>query len=275
MKLTIDLGGTNIRIAQVENRKCLNRTSVPCPAQAESDTLLNVLSQLIQSRMTSTVTGIGVGVPSIVDAEKGIVYNATNISSWKEVPLKEFLESKFSVPVAVENDCNCFALGEYIYGTDQSCRNMVGITLGTGIGSGIIIDGKLYGGQYRGAGEIGSLPYLDSDFEHYCSSGFFVRKGTTGAAAASKADLHDPEALELWKEFGRHLGNMLKAVLFAYAPQVIVLGGGIASGFPLFFPSLREALNDFPYRIIVENTLIKKSDLQDTANLLGAAALLE
>ncbi len=274
MKLSIDLGGTNIRIAQVENGKCMNRTSVSCPAQAESDTLLNVLSQLIQSRMTSTVTGIGVGVPSIVDAEKGIVYNATNISSWKEVHLKEFLEDKFRMQVAVENDCNCFALGEYIYGTDQSCRNMVGITLGTGIGSGIIIDGKLYGGQYRGAGEIGSLPYLDSDFEHYCSSGFFVQKGTTGAAAASQADLHDPEALELWKEFGRHLGNMLKAVLFAYAPQVIVLGGGIASGFPLFFPSLQEALNDFPYQIIVENTLIKKSDLQDTANLLGAAALL-
>ena len=130
---------------------------------------------------------IGIGVPTIVDAQAGIVYDATNIASWKEVPLKALLEERFHVPVAVENDCNCFALGESRFGAGRNYTDMVGVTIGTGIGSGIIIDRKLYGGLYRGAGEIGTLPYRDTDFEHYCSSFFFKKKGINASDLAEKA----------------------------------------------------------------------------------------
>ena len=82
------------------------------------------------------------------------------------------------------------------------------------IGAGVVIDRHLYGGQYMGAGEIGSFPYLDSDFEHYCSSFLFKRYGTTGAVVAEKAQQGEQTALEIWKEFGRHLGNLIKAILF-------------------------------------------------------------
>ena len=240
MKLSIDLGGTNIRIAQVEKGNCLNKVSVPCLAQQDASTVLNQLSQLIRNMMNEQVDGIGIGVPSIVDPENS----------------------------------NCFTLGESLYGEGKSYTNMVGVTIGTGIGAGVVIGRRLYGGQYMGAGEIGSFPYLDSDFEHYCSSFLFKRYGTTGAVVAEKAQQGEQAALEIWKEFGRHLGNLIKAILFAYAPQAIVLGGGIVSAFPFFKNAMEQTMQSFPYKIISDNVSVVASHQKDSS-LLGAAALLE
>ena len=274
MKLSIDLGGTNIRIAQVEDGKCLNKVSVACLAQQDASTVLSQLSRLIGEMMNETVDGIGIGVPSIVDSEKGIVYNVANISSWKEIHLKEVLENEFKVAVAINNDSNCFALGENLYGEGQPYADMVGVTIGTGIGAGVIIGHRLYCGQYVGAGEIGSFPYLDSDFEHYCSSFFFKRHDTTGVSAAEKAKQGDRAALDIWKEFGMHLGNLMKVILFAYAPQAIVLGGGIVSAFPLFKDAMEDAMQSFPYKIISDNVKVMASSRKDSS-LLGASALLD
>lgn len=273
MKLSIDLGGTNIRIAQVEDGKCLNKVSVACLAQQDASTVLSQLSRLIGEMMNETVDGIGIGVPSIVDSEKGIVYNVANISSWKEIHLKEVLENEFKVAVAINNDSNCFALGESLYGEGQPYANMVGVTIGTGIGAGVVIDHRLYCGQYVGAGEVGSFPYLDSDFEHYCSSFFFKRHDTTGVSAAEKAKQGDRAALDIWTEFGMHLGNLMKVILFAYAPQAIVLGGGIVSAFPFFKDAMEDAMQSFPYKIISDNVRVIASSRKDSS-LLGASALL-
>ena len=169
---------------------------------------------------------------------------------------------------------NCFTLGESLYGEGKSYTNMVGVTIGTGIGAGVVIGRRLYGGQYMGAGEIGSFPYLDSDFEHYCSSFLFKRYGTTGAVVAEKAQQGEQAALEIWKEFGRHLGNLIKAILFAYAPQAIVLGGGIVSAFPFFKNAMEQTMQSFPYKIISDNVSVVASHQKDSS-LLGAAALLE
>ena len=95
-------------IYYVEKGNCLNKVSVPCLAQQDASTVLNQLSQLIRNMMNEQVDGIGIGVPSIVDPEKGIVYNVANISSWKEIHLKEILENEFKVAVAINNDSNCF-----------------------------------------------------------------------------------------------------------------------------------------------------------------------
>ena len=274
MKLSIDLGGTHVRIAQVENGRCLNKISVACPSQQDASTILNLLSQLIERMMNEHVEGIGIGVPSIVDSEKGVVYNVANISSWKEIHLKEALESEFRVPVAINNDSNCFTLGVKMFGEGQPYANMVGVTIGTGIGAGVIIDHRLYGGEFMGAGEIGTLPYLDSDFEQYCSSFFFKRYNTTGAEAAEKANSGDRAALEIWKEFGIHLGNLMKAVLLVYAPQAVILGGGIAPAFPLFRGAMENEMRIFPYKVILDRVEVKVSHQKD-ARLLGASVLIK
>lgn len=274
MKLSIDLGGTNIRIAQVENGVCLNKKSVSCLAQQDASAVLGQLTQLIESMLNVQVDGIGIGVPSIVDPEKGVVYNVANISSWKEIHLKDVLEKEFKVPVAINNDSNCFTLGESMFGEGKPYENMVGVTIGTGIGAGVIVNRRLYCGQYVGAGEIGSLPYRDSDFERYCSSFFFKRHNKTGLAAAEKAKQGELSALEIWREFGMHLGHLMKVILFTYAPQAIVLGGGIVPAFPFFKDAMEDAMQDFPYKVILDNVKIIASHLQD-ASLLGASALFK
>ncbi|MEG0889128.1 MAG: ROK family protein [Bacteroides sp.] len=274
MKLSIDLGGTNIRIAQVENGRCLKKASAVCPARQSASKVLSRLFQLIESMMNEQVNGIGVGVPSIVDPKKGIVYNVANISSWKEIYLKDIMEKEFKLPIAINNDSNCFTLGESLFGAGQPYTNMVGVTIGTGVGAGVIINRRLYYGQYMGAGEIGSLPYLDADFERYCSSFFFKRYHTTGAAVFERAKKGDAAALEVWREFGSHLGCLMKAILFTYAPQAIVLGGGIVSAFPLFKTAMQETMQSFPYEVILNNVKVIPSHLED-ASLLGASVLFD
>lgn len=273
MRIGVDLGGTNIRVARVEDGMIVAKTIAPCPAKEDEQTVLYALENLIGQLMSPEVDGIGIGVPSIVDSKKGIVYNVVNIPAWKKVFLKRILEERFGVPVRVNNDSNCFALGVKKFGEGRSYCDMVGITLGTGVGSGVIVSGALYNGRNTGAGEIGSLPYLEYDFEHYCSSGFFVRYyGLTGKEVGIKAAEGDVQALKIWTEFGTHLGNLMKVVLFAYDPEAIIIGGGIASAFRYYEQAMWKVIHSFSYVETVKNLKIIVSQREDIA-LLGASAL--
>lgn len=273
MKIALDLGGTNIRAAVVDCNSIIEKRSQPCKAQEEADVVTDQIISLIAPLLSPQIDGIGIGVPSVVDPYEGIVYNACNIPSWKEVHLKSLLENRFGIKTLVNNDCNCFVLGEYYYGATRGLKDVVGITLGTGVGSGLILDGKLYSGSLCGAGEVGSLPYLDSDYEHFCSSLWFRdRHNTTGAELAERAFNGDPEAKAVWEEFGKNLGELTKAILFAYAPQALVVGGGIAEAIPFFRDSWEKTVRSFPYRRIAEGCRLLKAEVKD-ANLLGAAML--
>lgn len=274
MNIGIDLGGTNMRVGLVENGELIRKEMVSCPSKATCEEVLAQLEGLIERVMCPEVQGIGVGVPSVVDSEEGIVYNAANIPSWTEVPLKRLLQERFAVPAHINNDSNCFALGVKMFGEGRQFQNLVGMTIGTGVGTGIIINGELYCGQNTGAGEVGSLPYLSYDFEHYCSSGFFVRyHHLTGKEAAEKAAAGDAEALEVWDEFGAHLGELMKAVLFTYDPEAIVLGGGIASALAFYEGAMRKAMLTFPYEETVKRVKVFATQIEDVA-LLGASALV-
>lgn len=274
MKLAIDLGGTNIRIAQIENGKIVGKRSIACPSRESEEEVLSQLVALIDSVMNDQVCGIGIGVPSVVDSEKGIVYNAMNIPSWKEVPLKTFLQDRFALPVSVNNDSNCFALGEKLFGEGIPFCNMVGVTLGTGVGAGVIINNELYSGQNTGAGEIGSLPYLDLDFEHYCSSVFFINHyNVTAKEMAERAAQGDFVALGIWQMFGGHLGHLMKAILFSYDPDAIIIGGGIASAFPFYEKAMAGSMSDFPYANTLKKLQIRVSRKADIS-MLGVSALV-
>jgi glucokinase len=272
MRIGIDLGGTNIRAGVISAGKVVNKLAEPCKAGESAEVIINQLKTMIATLITPGVKSIGVGVPSVVDVERGIVYNVANIPSWEEVHLKSILEEAFHLPVAINNDCNCFALGEYHFGAGQAYPNMVCLALGTGVGAGVIIDGKLYTGNNAGAGEIGCLPYLAHDYEYYCSGSFFKTHGVTGKEAYARGCAGDPQALSLWRQIGLHIGNLIKAVLFAYDPQAIVLGGSVANAFDLFSKSIQESLRDFPYPRTVERIKIFNSKEEDMA-LLGATML--
>ncbi len=273
MRIAIDLGGTNVRVATVLPGGQVERIiSEPCRSKGSEEEVLEHIFSLIDELMTPEVDGIGIGVPSVVDTDKGIVYNVVGIPSWKEVHLKDRLEERYHIPASVDNDCNCFALGVTSFGRGQGYREAFCVTLGTGVGGSLVIDGQLYRGRNAGAGEIGSIPYLDRDYEYYCSSRFFVGKGTSGKEAAVAAANGDPEALKIMNEFGVHVGKLVQMIMFAYDPAVIILGGSISKAYPLFCDAMWKEIKNFPYPKSVENLEIFQSE-QVHAAFLGAANL--
>lgn len=274
MKIGLDVGGTNLRAALVSKHGILKKEQVRCPAEGSVQDVVDALCGIIDKLFDENIESLGAGIPSVVDSESGIVYNTANIPSWKEVRLKEILHKRYNVPVAVENDSNCFALGVSLHEQDNKFKHMVGITLGTGLGCGVVINGKLYRGANGAAGEIGSLPYLDSDVEHYCGSMFFSRFcHKTALQLYGLAKNGDAESIEKWHEFGCHMGNMVKMVMFAYDPDAIYFGGGISQAFSLFEQSMNEVIKSFPYPKSTKLLQIRPTRLQDAA-LLGAASLI-
>lgn len=271
--LGIDLGGTNIRLGKVFDGAVVRHHAQRISSKAEEDVILGEMYQAIETVLDDEVAAIGCGVPSVVDLDTGIVYAVENIPSWKQMPLKQKLEERYGLPVLVNNDANLFALGEYRFGKGRSTRNMVGMTLGTGLGVGVILDGRLYCGANCGAGEIGSIPYRDGALESYCSGEFFERAtGESGDAVFEMAQQGDETALELFDTFGYELGQAVMTVLYAYDPDLIVLGGSVAEAYSLFERSLQRRLRDFDFQHILEKVTITYSEIEHVA-LLGAAAL--
>lgn len=271
MRIGVDLGGTNVRAGLVKNGRIVRLLSEPCKADRPEGEVVDHIASLIGALMTPEVSRIGIGVPSVVDADKGIVYDVVGIPSWREVYLKDLLEKRFSVPVHVNNDCNCFALGVCRFGEASAFGDVVCIALGTGVGAGVVVGGKLYCGRNTGAGEIGCIPYLDRDYEYYCSSRFFVGHGTTGKEAYERAVAGDSGALALWHEFGGHIGQLVMMVLYAYDPEAIVFGGSIAQAFGFFREAMYEQLKRFPYAKTLEGLHICCSSVE-YVGLLGASA---
>ncbi|MDR2949677.1 MAG: ROK family protein [Prevotella sp.] len=273
MRIGIDIGGTKIRMGIVDGGMILRKTEALTNAQASEDLILDNLCNMIRQIMNTNIRGIGIGVPSVVNAEQGIVYNTVNIPSWKKVYLKDILEKEFRVPVFVNNESNCFAFGERYYGEGTSFRNIVCVTLGTGVGAGIIINDELYNGNNTGAGEIGSLPYLDADYEYYCSRKFFDRNNVSGRDALNLALMGDTDMISLWEELGGHIGYLIKAILFTYDPQAIILGGGLSAGYQLFSEKMFEVVSTFPYPETLKRVRVLLSQKEDIY-LLGTAALV-
>ena len=273
MTIGIDLGGSNVRCGLVEAGNVVKRLSEPCRSDQAEGVVLEQLKELILRLLNPSVTGIGIGVPSVVDVQKGIVYNVANIPSWVEVHLKDIFEAEFKLPVYVNNDANCFALGEHRCGAGQPYRNILGVTLGTGVGAGIVIDNKLYNGSNTGAGEIGCLPYLEHTLEYYCGSAFFVEYyRTTGKEALERAAIGDANALKIWREFGKHIGMLVKIILFTYDPDAIIFGGSITHAYSYFEEAMRKEMATFDYPETLRKIQILIST-RDDISILGAAAL--
>lgn len=247
MRVGVDIGGTKIRAGLVDQDGVISGVITrTCPSGAGKMEVVDNVARIISELFSDEVNLIGLGVPAIVD-EKGIVYDCVNIPSWDRVELKLILESRFGISVQVNNDCNCFVKGAAASEYGRDYRDMVGITLGTGVGAGLFLDGKVYTGRNSCAGEIGCMIYKDKNYEAYCSGEFFLDRGTTAKAEAAKASSCDPEALRMWEEFGTNVGDLVNMVTFAYDPQVIVIGGGISSSFGLFEHSMRKRMATFPY----------------------------
>lgn len=269
----IDIGGTTIVGGRIEDDIIVEQLSADTKALEGGYKTLNILKGVIRELKTKNTKAIGIGVPSVVDRKRGIVYNVQNIKDWDEVHLKTLLEEEFNIPVYIDNDANCFAYGEKIFGKGKEFENFVGITLGTGVGGGIIQNHHLLFDSNCGSGEFGEIPYLDSIIEEYCGSRFFTREAAqTAYEIALSAKNGNSRAIELYKEYGKHISVLVKIILLILDPQAIIFGGSISQSFDLFENSIIENLKDFPYPKSIENIKILTSDLNNVG-ILGAGAL--
>ena len=269
----VDLGGTNVRAGLVRADRLEKALSRRINAQGAQREVFEEIAAIVDPLINPEVSGIGVGVPSVVDLNKGIVYDTVNIPSWTEVPVKDWLEERFHVPVRVNNDANCFVLGEKHFGKARGLENVVGIVLGTGLGAGLIMNGQLYCGSHCGAGEFGVIPFRDGIVEHYASGQYFRRcHQTSGETVAERARTGDPEALRIFSEYGKILGEVFQLVMYAVDPEMIVLGGSVSRSFEFYQDSLRESLQSFIYSRAARDLRIEVSELEHSA-IQGAAAL--
>jgi len=269
----LDLGASNIRgglihgdrISQIHSRRIQSAGTV--------EEVLEDIYAIVDLLMEKEVVAIGIGVPSVVDVERGIVYDVQYIPSWKEVHLKSILEERYQVPAFVNNDANCFVLGEYYFGKGAGVENFVGLAIGTGLGAGIIINHRLYAGPNCGAGEFGMVDYLDHCFEYYCSGQYFQNVyNTDGQEVFDKAKAGDLQAQQWYAEMGMHLGTAIKMIMYTYDTSLIIFGGSVRHAYPFFNRTMWDRINTFAYTKSLAKFRIELSELENSG-ILGAAGL--
>ncbi len=269
----ISFGGKTLVAGKVKNGRIEKSVSKKINNKAPENEILSEVFQIINEVKDDEVAGIGIGVPSLVDVDKGIVYRVQNIPSWHEVHIKEILENHFGLKICVNNDANCFAIGETYFGKTAGYKNSVGLILGAGVGAGIIFEGHLFSGTNCGAGEFGEIPYRDFNYEHYLNDAYFEYKyGLAANTFLSRANKKDKIARAIFEHYGTDIGNLIKTLLFAVDPEIIVIGGPLSKAFPFFEKSMWDKVNTFPYKHAISKLKIVASGQEDIA-VLGAAAL--
>jgi glucokinase len=269
----LDLGATNIRGGLIHGGRLSQIQSRRIQSAGTVEEVLEDIYAIIDGLIEKELAAIGIGVPSVVDVEQGIVYDVQYIPSWKEVHLKTILEKRYGVPVFVNNDANCFVLGEYYFGKGAGMENLVGLAIGTGLGAGIIINHRLYAGPNCGAGEFGMVDYLDHCFEYYCSGQYFQNVyQTDGQVVFEKAKAGDLRAQQWYAEMGMHLGNAIKMIMYTYDTSVIIFGGSVRHAYPYFSKTMWERINGFSYTKSLAKFRIVLSELENSG-ILGAAGL--
>jgi len=269
----VDLGGTQVRAGLVENNRLVKIAARVIQSTGTEEEILSDLTAVLDDVFSLEGEGLGLGIPSLVDLETGVVYDVQNIPAWREVPLKRILEARYQVPVYINNDANCFAAGEKYFGLGRSYNNFAGLIIGTGLGAGLILNGRLYSGPNCGAGEFGMLPYLEANFERYASGQFFLKSyGCPGKEFFQRAKAGQEEALKVFEDYGHHLGEAIKAIMYAVDPEAIILGGSVSQSYEFFKDSMLAAISSFAYSLPVKRIEIRVSTTENIV-VLGAAAL--
>ena len=269
----VDIGGTSIVAARFSESELLERAEVSTGAERPAEEIMESLFEAIDEVLTNEVVGIGIGMPGFMNVESGEILQINNIPSFNGFSVKQAVVKKFNLPTFQNNDANCFALGETYYGAGKKYKNLVGVTLGTGLGGGIILDRKIHTGLMGGAGELGCVPFHGGISEDICSAALFKNKyKTTGTELYKKAKAGDQEALAVFDELARNIGELLRIVMYVLAPEAFVIGGSVANSWDLLEKPLREEVNKFLVPMISNKVELVRAEL-DNAGLYGAAAL--
>jgi glucokinase len=282
----IDLGGTAIKLGRIlRDGTCLESLTVSTPQPATPEAVRDVMiAAIARLNAQEQCIALGVGTPGPADPMGRIAKIAINLAGWHNVPLADWLEKKTGLPTIIANDANCAGLGEAWLGAGKRFRNLILLTLGTGVGGAIILDGKLFTGHQGAAGELGLItlnpdgPPCNSgnqgSLEQYVSVQAIRR--TTGKEPAELGKLAregDKEALAFWQEYGRLLGAGLASLIYVLTPEAVVLGGGVSASAEFFLPTTLAAIKR---RVLPTSRLdlqLLSAELGNQAGIIGAAKL--
>ena len=290
----IDLGGTHLRVALVDDTgKILQHLKQETPKDESPD---GILDALVSAKRhwdcdNQQVVAASIMVPGAVDSEKAVVVQAPNLPSLINFELKAELEKRLGWPVFLENDANAAAVGEMWLGAARGCYDVVSVTLGTGVGGGVILNGKLWRGSHGSAGEIGHTtvdPFSGLKckcgntgcLELFASATAIVRMARElGMTAPTAEEVYeagrngDAQALSVFKRFGMYLGIGLANLINFIDPQVIVITGGAVNGWDLFADEMYRQVGERAFRATAQQVKIARSECGDNAGLLGAVKI--
>jgi len=303
-----DLGGTHLRVATVDRSGTISGRQMQATPQAEKPN--EIVHALIEAAHESerktaeqggVISAVSVVVPGTVNVAEGVVVKAPNLPCLDGFRLAAALESELDEPVILENDANAAAIGEMWRGAAQGYRTIICVTLGTGVGGGIILDGKLWRGADGSAGEIGHIgvdPFggvactcgSRGCLEVYASATAIVRMTREARPRYPNSTLHNTEdltsakvyeagtqgdelAIEVFRRMGVYLGIGLASLINVLNPEIVVIGGGLSNGWDLFEKHVHQQVIERAFPIPARRVKIVRAECGDDAGLLGAARL--
>ncbi|MFB2935469.1 ROK family protein [Aerosakkonemataceae cyanobacterium BLCC-F154] len=281
----IDLGGTAIKLGRfLEDGKCEEFLTVLTPQPATPEAVIQALVAAIKPLRNAGVKAIGIGTPGPTDAAGKIAKIAINLAGWNDIPLAELLEKETGLPTIIANDANCAALGEAWLGAGRNFRNLILLTLGTGVGGAIILDGKLFTGHQGAAGELGLISLNpegpkcnsgnDGSLEQYVSVQAIRRlTGLEPLELGELAEKGDRKALEFWQNYGKNLGVGLASLIYILTPEAIIIGGGVSASAKFFFPAVLAEIERRVLPISRTGLQLVLAELGNQAGMVGAAKL--
>ena len=311
-KIGVDVGGTNVKVALVDKTgSIVYSDTVPTRAEMGYEytisNIIKAISDVIKESKVAkdAVEGIGFGFPGQIDCDNGIVRLAPNIPGWVDIPIADIVSKEFGVPVKVDNDVRCAALAELNYGAGKGTTNMICITVGTGIGSGLIVNGKLVRGASNAAGELGHIklqmengplcgcgdqgcleafasgPAIVAMAEEYIKGGKstkyreLAKNEITPYYVCEAAKQGDVVAKKIFEIIGTYIGTGLASVVNLLNPEKIVIGGGVADAGDFLFNPIKDALKKRTMPIQGAAVQVVHAELGNSAGVIGASLLIE
>ena len=308
----IDIGGTNVPAAIIdEGGDIVHVINKKTMAEGGPDTVINRITDSINDLTkyfsdnikTGKIVGIGIGTPGTLDHKKGQIITSPNLPQWRNIPLVELINKQVKMPVFIDNDANCAAIGEHWIGAAKGAENVVLITLGTGVGGGIIINNKIYRGSHGTAGEIGHITIFTKG--NKCACGNFgcleayasanataarakerLKREDTATSLQTKklseintyeiyihAEQGDRFAQDILKESGTYLGVGIATFANIFDPDVIIIGGGFAGAEKYLIPAAIDEAYKRSFKSVMDNIKITTAKLGNNAGIIGAAKL--
>lgn len=310
--LGLDVGGTNLAAGVVDEKyQLIAKQTIPSKAGRKVEEITDDMERV--SRMAIAQAGLlesdfegwGIGMPSYVNPGTGLLVHA-NCFGWKNIPIFQYLENRFPMPVWIENDANCAVLGETLAGAARQTKNVIMLTLGTGVGGGIILDGKLFCGADGMGAELGHAKLLYNGerctcgqkgcTEAYCSATALIRQtrqamladrmsvlwelcggnpdNVEGRTLFQGAAQADPAAVRVLEQYTDYLSSALSTYITLFRPEKIILGGGIAEAGEILFEPLRWKLKENTFAgTEIGVPCVVKAQLGNDAGIIGAAFL--